>query len=105
MGKAFLDKVRLFQSSNPNGKVSSSPWCSPDALRDASNVCQRNINQKFPSVQKSLRLYLGNKETEFILFRPIRNEVMAVFLGVLQTVTNEFTSDEQVIIAFPSQEQ
>ena len=73
-----------------------------------------------------MQLYLCNKETEFILFRPIRvskrkanerilshevalsqfqNSVMSAFIAFLQTVRADFTADEQIIIACPTQEQ
>lgn len=35
------------------------------------NTAKRNIKAKLPEVKKYMKLYLANRETEFILFRPI----------------------------------
>jgi hypothetical protein len=74
-------------------------------LNGVVNDSQKNIKKELPVIQKMLHLYLCNKETEFILFRPIRNEVMITFMSFRQIANNEYTSDESLIIGCPSQEQ
>lgn len=32
----------------------------------------KNMKTKVPEIQRSMQLYLANRETEFILFRPIK---------------------------------
>lgn len=39
---------------------------------------QRNIKARIPDIQRSMQLYLANRETEFILFRPIKVYRMAL---------------------------
>jgi hypothetical protein len=41
-------------------------------LQEMVSESQRNLRKFFPKVQRSMQLYLAHRETEFILFRPIR---------------------------------
>lgn len=44
----------------------------PQVLAGILSATQRNIKSKIPEIQRSMQLYLANRETEFILFRPIK---------------------------------
>lgn len=67
---------------------------------------QQNMKKKIPEVQRSLQLYLANRETEFILFRPIKNNVINAFMQVDQILLKGgYTSEDQLLIACPSPEQ
>lgn len=48
------------------------PWAAPQKISSLIQESQRNIKSKLASVQRAMQLYLSNKDTEFILFRPIR---------------------------------
>jgi len=103
--KEVLDKLKLETSQPTSSKISSLPWMITKNLNSVVSDCQKKIKKELPVIQKLLHLYLCNKETEFILFRPIRNEVMITFMGLRQTISNEYTSEESLIIGCPSQEQ
>jgi len=103
--KALTEKIKNFRFKEPQAKLSTNPWGQPETVRDVVTQSQRNIKKRFPAIQRSLRLYLCNKETEFILFRPIRNDVTTAFMVLIQLLTSEFTEEERVIVALPSQEQ
>lgn len=49
-----------------------SPWASPQQISGIIQESQRMIKSKLSGLQRSMQLYLANKDTEFILFRPIR---------------------------------
>lgn len=67
---------------------------------------QQNMKKKIPDVQRSLQLYLANRETEFILFRPIKNNIINAFMQVDQVLLKGgYTSEDQLLIACPSPEQ
>lgn len=67
---------------------------------------QHNIKKKTPEVQRSLQLYLANRETEFILFRPIKNNVINAFMQLDQILLKGgYTAEDQLLIACPSPEQ
>merc|ERR1712241_484735 len=103
--KEVLDKLKLETPQPASSKISSLPWMTTKNLNSVVSDCQKKIKKELPVIQKLLHLYLCNKETEFILFRPIRNEVMITFMGLRQIVNTEYTPDEITIIGCPSQEQ
>ena len=103
--KEVLDKIKIETSKQTPPKLSSLPWMSTKNLHDVVSDCQKKIKKELPVIQKMLHLYLCNKETEYILFKPIRNEIMITFMGLRQIVSTEYTPDETTIIGCPSQEQ
>merc|ERR1719479_563477 len=103
--KEVLDKIKIETSKQTPPKLSSLSWMSTKNLNGVVSECQKKIKKELPVIQKMLHLYLCNKETEFILFRPIRNEVMITFMGLRQIISSEYTSEENLIIGCPSQEQ
>lgn len=52
-----------------------------------------------------MQLYLANKETECILFRPIKNNIVAAFTQLLQLLSNYYSPEELLLIACPMPEQ
>ncbi|CAK9798366.1 Conserved oligomeric Golgi complex subunit 3 [Anthophora plagiata] len=65
----------------------------------------RLIKFKCPEIQQLMQLYLSNKETEFILFRPIKNNVCAAFTQLYQILSKYYNSEELLLIACPLPEQ
>jgi len=49
-----------------------SPWASPQQISSIIQETQRLIKAKLAVLQRSMQLYLSNRDTEFIIFRPIR---------------------------------
>lgn len=43
----------------------------PQNVANIVNAAKRNIKARLPEIKKYMKLYLANRETEFILFRPI----------------------------------
>jgi conserved oligomeric Golgi complex subunit 3 len=64
------------QSANANLLLRQTPWASPQQISSLIQESQRNVKNKLASIQRSMQLYLSNKDTEFILFRPIRVSVL-----------------------------
>ncbi|CAH0767431.1 unnamed protein product [Diatraea saccharalis] len=53
-----------------------------------------------------MQLYLHNKETECILFRPIRNNVVGYFAQMGQLLANAgYSYEDTLIVACPTPEQ
>lgn len=78
----------------------------PQMLAQLINDVKKNLKVKIPEVQRSMQLYLSNRETEFILFRPIKNNVLNAFIQIDHILTNGgFTMDDQLLVACPSPEQ
>lgn len=47
-------------------------WASPQMISGLVQEGQRNVKTQLGGLQRSMQLYLSNRDTEFILFRPIR---------------------------------
>jgi len=101
-------KVQHFNAmklEKKDAKLSAQPWGNPDEVRNIVAECQRLIKSLVPQTQRKMQLYLANRETEFILFRPIRSSVLSSFVSLLATLRAEYTLDQQTIAGCPQQEQ
>ncbi|EFN70102.1 Conserved oligomeric Golgi complex subunit 3 [Camponotus floridanus] len=65
----------------------------------------RIIKFKCPEIQQSMQLYLANKETEFILFKPVKNNICAAFTQLHQILNKYYNAEELLLIACPLPEQ
>jgi hypothetical protein len=52
-----------------------------------------------------MKLYLANKDTEYILFKPIRLNIQAVMSQVQLILWENYTGDERAIVNAPTPEQ
>lgn len=94
------------QPSKASFTLRQSPWASPQQISSLIQESQRNIKSKLAGVQRAMQLYLANKDTEFILFRPIRNNVIGAFVKLEQILmANCYTKDDLTICGCPSAEQ
>lgn len=48
------------------------PFATPEKVHDVVAETYKNLKTKLPMVQRSMSLYLANRDTEAILFRPIK---------------------------------
>ncbi|CAH0724595.1 unnamed protein product, partial [Brenthis ino] len=99
----FIEKAQAF---TPAELLKSQLWASPGKLAVAVKEAQKRIKTHLAPLQRSMQLYLANKETEFILFRPIRNNVVGYFVQLEQILTNSgYTYEDTLIVACPTPEQ
>merc|ERR1740128_817801 len=77
----------------------------PAVVRDYLTESQKCLRTRLPVVQRSLQLYLANRETEFILFRPVRNLIVSIFQQLQQLFPVHYTEEEQALIGAPTPEQ
>ncbi|XP_055545149.1 conserved oligomeric Golgi complex subunit 3 [Wyeomyia smithii] len=81
-------------------------FAAPQLISSIIQESIRNIKTKLGALQRSMQLYLANKDTEFILFRPIRNNIIGSFVKLEQLlVTNAYSKDDLTIVSCPSAEQ
>lgn len=65
-------------------------WGSPQMISGLVQEAQRNVKTKLGGLQRSMQLYLANRDTEFILFRPIRVSGTGCVSGF--TITDQWRS-------------
>ncbi|XP_021942547.1 conserved oligomeric Golgi complex subunit 3 isoform X2 [Zootermopsis nevadensis] len=106
----FLDKSEVFVSMQTevagNATLAQQPFAHADVIGHVVQETQRLIKSQLPTIHRSMQLYLANRETEFILFRPIKNNVVASFVQLQQVLSGgRYTSDDLLLAGCPSPEQ
>ncbi|XP_046806169.1 conserved oligomeric Golgi complex subunit 3 isoform X2 [Lucilia cuprina] len=105
-----VNKEQQQQQQTQNNKINyalrQSAWASPQQISSVIQETQRLIKSKLPMLQRSMQLYLSNRDTEFIIFRPIRNNIIQSFVKLEQLLTtNGYSPDDMIITSCPSAEQ
>ncbi|KAH8351893.1 hypothetical protein KR084_000440 [Drosophila pseudotakahashii] len=94
------------ESAKASYVLRQSPWASPQQISSIIQETQRLIKAKLAVLQRSMQLYLSNRDTEFIIFRPIRNNIIQSFVKLEQLLTtNGYSTDDMIITSCPSAEQ
>lgn len=93
------DKLRDVSSSQENALGSAQEVAS--VVADVLRI----IKFKCPEIQQSLQLYLANKETEFILFKPVKNNICAAFTQLHQILNKYYNAEDLLLIGCPLPEQ
>ncbi|XP_056411390.1 conserved oligomeric Golgi complex subunit 3 isoform X2 [Hyla sarda] len=105
----FMSKVTALKTmanqGGPKYSLSQQPWAQPVKINDLVSSTYKTIKTKLPVTLRSMSLYLANKDTEFILFKPVRSNIQQVFQKIHMLLKEEFSSEDLQIIACPSMEQ
>ncbi|KAK4871742.1 hypothetical protein RN001_015866 [Aquatica leii] len=104
----WIQKAESFLQiqNNPDGVLYNQEFGKPAVLGRVLSNTRKNIKSKIPEVQRCMQLYLANRETEFILFRPIKINVMNAFVQVESILElAKYSHEDQIIVACPSPEQ
>ncbi|XP_045695068.1 conserved oligomeric Golgi complex subunit 3 [Phyllostomus hastatus] len=105
----FITKVSALKTmasqGGPKYSLSQQPWAQPAKVSDLVTNVYKTIKVKLPLTLRSMSLYLSNKDTEFILFKPVRNNVQQVFQKFHVLLKEEFSPEDIHIIACPTMEQ
>ncbi|XP_061926523.1 conserved oligomeric Golgi complex subunit 3 isoform X1 [Entelurus aequoreus] len=105
----FLTKVAALKTmaieGGPAYTLSQQPWAQPAKINDLVMATYRVMKNKLPSTLQSMSLYLANRDTEFILFKPVRNNIQQVFQRLHTLLQEEYSGEDLQIIACPSMEQ
>ena len=57
---------------NTRVSLRQQPFASTDKVRDLVAETYRTLKQRRPTIQRSMALYMANKDTEYILFKPMK---------------------------------
>ncbi|XP_040057087.1 conserved oligomeric Golgi complex subunit 3 [Gasterosteus aculeatus] len=105
----FLTKVAALKTmaiqGGPTYSLSQQPWAQPVKINDIVTTTYRVMKSKLPGTLQSMSLYLANRDTEFILFKPVRNNIQQVFQRLHASLQEEYGGEDLQIIACPSMEQ
>ncbi|KAG5833484.1 hypothetical protein ANANG_G00276420 [Anguilla anguilla] len=105
----FLTKVSALKTmaiqGGPTYNLSQQPWAQPAKINETVMTTYRVMKTKLPGTMQRMSLYLANRDTEFILFKPVRNNIQQVFQRLHALLQEEFSGEDLQIIACPSMEQ
>ncbi|XP_072033720.1 conserved oligomeric Golgi complex subunit 3-like isoform X2 [Amphiura filiformis] len=107
---AFIEKAELIIDMNkeddaPKVSLKKQPFATPEKVHEVVGATYKQVKSVLPKVFKKMSLYLANKDTEYILFRPIKGNVQHSYQQLQSIVKENYTEDDQQIIACPTIEQ
>lgn len=108
--KQFLSKASVIlkmreDPSAPQVSLRTQPFASPEKLHDVVAETYKNLKSKKGEIHQSMELYLANRDTEFILFKPIKGSIQACFQQLHQLLSENYTEEDHQIVGCPSVEQ
>uniref|UniRef100_UPI00398EE2B3 conserved oligomeric Golgi complex subunit 3 n=1 Tax=Pristiophorus japonicus TaxID=55135 RepID=UPI00398EE2B3 len=105
----FMTKVSALKTmghqGGPKYSLAQQPWAQPAKINDVVASTYKTIKGKLPLTLRSLSLYLSNKDTEFILFKPVRSNIQQTFQKLHGVLQEDFSGEDLQIIACPSMDQ
>uniref|UniRef100_A0A023F072 Conserved oligomeric Golgi complex subunit 3 n=1 Tax=Triatoma infestans TaxID=30076 RepID=A0A023F072_TRIIF len=102
----FLPTIEKSEEWKPKETLKEQPWAKPEVLSSLVQIAINSIKSRLPGLQATMQLYLANRDTEFILYRPIKNNVVGCFTRLSQLLSSGgYTVDEQTLVGCPSPEQ
>lgn len=108
--KIFLEQASVItklkeEEGGRHVALQNQPFASAEKVSALVNESNRAMKTHVLDVQQKMVLYLANRETEAILFRPVRANVQNTYSQMLQVIKANYTEEDQLIIACLSVEQ
>lgn len=104
--KNFLDRCSTVVSQKDSNIVlNKQPFAEPGATSKVLSAAYRELKERLAKVQKAMSLYLANRDTEAILFKPIKTKTVAFYEKLNTLLVENFSDEDLKIIACPSVEQ
>uniref|UniRef100_A0A8C3LFS2 Conserved oligomeric Golgi complex subunit 3 n=1 Tax=Chrysolophus pictus TaxID=9089 RepID=A0A8C3LFS2_CHRPC len=103
--KQFIEQLEESMKVSRSFFVCRKGTPQPSKINDMVSSTYKTIKTKLQSTLRSMSLYLSNKDTEFILFKPVRNNIQQMFQKLHALLKEEFSNEDLQIIACPSMEQ
>ncbi|XP_064639332.1 conserved oligomeric Golgi complex subunit 3-like isoform X2 [Lineus longissimus] len=98
--------IKMNEDENaPTVELRNQPFASPEKLHDVVAETYRLLKNKVPVIFRAMVLYLANKDTEYILFKPIKVNVQQQFQNLNSLIKENYSEEDQQIIGCPSIEQ
>ncbi|XP_060583115.1 conserved oligomeric Golgi complex subunit 3-like isoform X2 [Ruditapes philippinarum] len=108
--KSFLSRASIIINIGHDDNLKqvslrTQPFAAPEKLHDVVAETYKLVKKSVPNVHRSMALYLANRETEIILFKPIKVNVQQRFQKLNEILTEHFTEEDRQIVACPRSEQ
>ncbi|XP_031565571.1 conserved oligomeric Golgi complex subunit 3-like [Actinia tenebrosa] len=98
-------KMAEDDGKDPSVFLKQQPFAKPENVRKVVSETYMLIKSKLPSTLQSMSLFLANKDTEYILFKPVKAKVQEQYKQMNDIVTNTYSEEDAQIIGCPSIQQ
>lgn len=85
--------------------LKNQPFAAPEKISEHISTTCQNIRSRLPALHADLHLYLANRDTEFILLKPVRMNVLRYFSRLSTILTTHYTQDDVTIANCPSSDE
>ncbi|XP_062521592.1 conserved oligomeric Golgi complex subunit 3-like isoform X2 [Corticium candelabrum] len=107
--KLLLAKVdavtQMAAKSGSTVQLKTHVFATPEKVHEVVSENYKNLRARLPPLLEKMSLYLANKDTEYILFKPIKANVHQAYRQLNKIVTENFGEEEQQIIGCPSTDE
>ncbi|XP_046853016.1 conserved oligomeric Golgi complex subunit 3-like [Xenia sp. Carnegie-2017] len=109
--KDFLSKTDAIQKlAEEDGKdvknlLKHQHFAKPENVRRLVSESYMLLKSKIPSTLQIMSLYLANKDTEYILFKPVKGNVLENYKRLNELIVNTYNEENQQIIGSPTTQQ
>ena len=103
-----MDKILTMNETENNVKpivLKNQPFATPEKIGECVSQVFHDIRSRLPTLQVDLHLYLANRDTEFILLKPVRLNVLRNFSHLSSIVTANYSQDDTIIANCPSPDE
>lgn len=106
----YLKKAMLVlnvsqEESGPKASLRQQAFATPEHLKEIVSSAYRDLKITARSVHTSMSLYLANRDTENILFKPIKLNVQQAYQQLQMILLENYTEEDRAIVAAPAPEQ
>ena len=90
----FIAKVTAFQLSEDNTRaLSSTAFASEEKIEEMVNNVNDSLNNLFPQIIKSLKLYVQGIQTQSLIFKPICSNILEAHIQLINLLAPEYSSE------------
>ncbi|XP_038049939.1 conserved oligomeric Golgi complex subunit 3-like isoform X2 [Patiria miniata] len=107
---SFLTKATVIldmhkESEAAQVSLRKQPFATAEKVHEVVSATYRQVKSRLPAVFRKMSLYLANKDTEYILFRPVKGNVQQAYQQLEVLVKENYPEEDQQIIGCPTMEQ
>lgn len=103
IGKA--ESVKCNTTSSALVSLKQHPFANVQIVQNLVNEAYKTLRNNVPTWKALFSIYINNKETENILFSPIKKNTEMVINQLRQIIVDNYTEEEIQAIGFPSSEE
>ncbi|XP_065202553.1 conserved oligomeric Golgi complex subunit 3 [Planococcus citri] len=101
----FMQKVHEHRTVHSTEPVKSTAFGKPEMVQEVVKESVKTVKSFIGMLQHKMELYLANPDTQFILYKPIKNNIISSFAKMQAVLGENYDTEEQLLIGCPTPEQ